>query len=153
MHADLVNRLKHILAEGSHNIGVIAQRFALIVFAVPGFIVEQKTVQAAVRTESVAREYDFLFDHVSHHGLGPMHQRGKEKLERVFPQAESLFVLDHFHIVRDAVEIFHHRHGFAHAQEFGVGCGFTQTQQRPGVIRFHVVGYDVIQVLQPDQTL
>jgi len=61
-------------------------------------------------------------------------------------------VLDHFHVIHNAIEVFHHRHGLAHAQEFSLGRAFTQTQQRAGMVRLHVVGNHIVQIFQPYQT-
>ena len=126
------------------DVGVVACHFREMIRNVK-LVVDNSSIQCAEAAESVAREQNFLFLHIGHHGLRPVEHRSEEEFQSHTPEVDGVAVGngDDVLLVNDVIP-FKHIGCLCITYNFEVRECMEQGNDATRVVRFHVVDYKIV---------
>ena len=141
--ADLLQRLLHGDAVFAHYAGVVAAHLVPVAFRFD-LRIGDAAVEGAERAERVARENDPLVGIPRHHRLRPVDHRDQVEREHLAAQIERRTLPDLDRPRADAVVAADHLERLGVADDPQVGVAQPQGRDRRGVVGFHVVHHEVV---------
>ena len=135
----LLQQLLHLHAVLADNADIVAAGFIVPVLL---------DIQGAELAEAVGGEKHLVRCLIAHHDLGPVHHGGKDKGQAVLAKGQRVAVLYGYPLGsgQGGEELLHHAKGFDVAHQCGSRVTLQETLNAAGVIRLHVLHYQVVRL-------
>ena len=139
---DQFHRIGYQFPVGHQDVGEVFLGFEEHVFHF-GFVIEQLAA-AVVLPEGIAGEQDLFFRAVGDHGIRPVEHGNGLEGQGPFAQAYGIPFFHDLGLEDIPVMFLQFIGPLDRDQEGGIGAGLGQSRQAAGMVRFHMVHYNVV---------